>query len=582
MKKRNLSEDMKWNGWGNPEVEFDHSTRPKVWTWLANTLKLQPGARTERTVFDPSLFAESKISAEVQTGLEAIVGKDYVHVDVFNRYLRSVGKSFVDLSRARAGNIMAICDAVVLPDNHDQVVSILAFCSKNKVCVIPFGGGTNIVGSLDVETGKTRPVLSLDLRRMNRMLSLTEGANTALFQAGIKGPLVETSLKGRGFSLGHFPDSFEYSTLGGWIATRSAGMQSDAYGRIEDMVVSLKVATPTGTFWTKDFPASSMGPNIQSVFIGSEGQLGVITEALMKVHPTAITAEYRAYLFRTFAEGSAALKKCRMAGMKASMMRLQDEDETNLAFHLKEQKGKLSTLVEAPFKKYILLKGYTKPALLVIGFEGTKIQAASSRKEIETALKEFSALPLGTSIGNTWAKNKFDMPYIRDFIMDHGCVADVAETSAPWDKVDSLYNNVRKAMYDQYAKDGISGYLGCHVSHTYINGACLYFTFAYPSPVRGDLSWYYKYKRLITDVIVASGGTASHHHAVGVEHRPWLEKETSPIGLEMLAKIKQTLDPENLMNPGKFFAGKSVEAPEAPAPVSVSVSARTEPFQAEL
>ena len=545
--------DMKWNGWGNPAVEFNDATRPKLWTWIRSTLRVNPARRVPREDFNPEGFKPSKVSSLNLSDLRKLLGEDFVLTDPQQRFLRSTGKSFVDLHRSRLGNFKEICDAVVLPENHEQVVALLEYCSQNNLTVIPFGGGTNIVGALDVRTEKARPVIALDMKRMNKLLHLNTEASTALFQAGIKGPLIESALKARGYSLGHFPDSFEYSALGGWIATRSAGMQSDAYGRIEDMVVSLKVATPTGTFWTKDFPASSVGPNVQAIFVGSEGQLGVITEALMKVHQVAPVQEYRAYLFRTFFEGSQALKQCRLSGVKTALMRLQDEDETNLAFHLKEGKSKLKSIIEAPLKKYMLWQGYTRPALMVIGFEGTKPQADTCRGEIEEILRAHGSFALGTSIGNTWAKNKFDMPYIRDFIMDHACVADVAETSAPWDKVDSLYASVRKAVYDQYAKDGISGYLGCHISHTYINGACLYFTFAYPSPEWKDEAWYYKYKRLITDTIVASGGTASHHHAVGVEHQPWMEKETSQVGRQVLQSVKNTLDPKNLMNPGKFF-----------------------------
>lgn len=547
---------MKWNGWGNPEVEFDSATRPKLWSYLTATLGIKKDVKTERNSFDEGLFGPTKLSLELIQGLKSLVGEENLLTDPLSRYLRSTGKSFMDLHRARFGAYKDICDAVILPENHDQVVSILSYCAKVNITVTPFGGGTNIVGALDVRTEKLRPVLALDMKRMNKLLSLNKEGSSALFQAGIKGPLIESILKAQGYSLGHFPDSFEYSTLGGWIATRSAGMQSDAYGRIEDMVVSLKVATPTGTFWTKDFPASSMGPNIQGLFIGSEGQLGVITEALMKVHKVSKVLEYRAYLFKDFVQGSKALQKCRLGGIKASLMRLQDEDETNLAFHLKPGKSKLASFIEAPVKKYILMKGFTKPALMVIGFEGTKVQADGMRKEVETVFKEFSAYALGTSIGNTWAKNKYDMPYIRDFIMDYGCVVDVAETSAAWDKVDSLYANVKDAIAKQYKADGISGYLGCHISHTYVNGACLYFTFAFPSPVPTDSAWYYKYKRLITDVIIASGGTASHHHAVGIEHEPWLKEECAPIALELLGTIKKAVDPQNLMNPGKFFGNK--------------------------
>jgi alkyldihydroxyacetonephosphate synthase len=408
------------------------------------------------------------------------------------------------------------------------------------------------------------------MRNMDRLIAIDRESRTATIQAGALGPKLEADLARHGHSLGHFPDSFEYSTLGGWLATRSAGMQSDAYGKIEDMVVSLKIVTPSGTINTKPVPASSAGPDLNRIMIGSEGILGVITEATMRIHKTPAVKHYCGYLFKTFAEGVRGIQECLDRGFAPSMIRLQDSGESELAFHMRAPRRGIEGWLQNRVKGWLKSRGYIEPCILIVGFEGADASLMATRRHAHKILKSHGGFSLGTSVGDTWSKDKFNIPYLRDYIMDFGCMADVAETSTLWSNVLPLYTATVAAVQERFRQDDGTGFIGCHISHTYKTGACLYFTFAARQPEGKELEHYYSYKRLVTDTIMRMGGTLSHHHAVGVEHRPWMKLETSPAGLQALRALKSSLDPQGVLNPGKLLPELESQLP----PVGCSSVAR--------
>src|SRR4051812_38427024 len=296
---------MKWHGWGDPNITFPMADKPTLWPWIVNKLGIVDGATatTLPVALESVVMAATRTSPRMLETLRGILGPEQIALDAHERLLHSYGKSFPDLFRVRNGIVTRAPDAVLFPDSHDQVQALVLLAHQHNFCLIPFGGGTNIVGGINPDPDNPRPVLTLSLRNMNGLISLDPQSRTAIIQAGALGPKLEADLGRQGHSLGHFPDSFEYSTLGGWLATRSAGMQSDAYGRIEDMVVSIRMATPAGTIVTKAVPASSAGPDLNRFMIGSEGILGVITEATMRVHRAPAAKDYRGFLFRNFADG---------------------------------------------------------------------------------------------------------------------------------------------------------------------------------------------------------------------------------------------------------------------------------------
>jgi alkyldihydroxyacetonephosphate synthase len=364
---------------------------------------------------------------------------------------------------------------------------------------------------------------------------------------------LERDLGQLGFSLGHFPDSFEYSTVGGWIATRSAGMQSDAYGKIEDMVVALKMATPVGSMVTRPAPASSAGPDLNRVIAGSEGTLGIITECTMRVHKTPEAKDYRGFLFPSFREGFAAIQECVASGRRPSLIRLQDEFETELAFNMKSPKKGFAAFAQAQVKKVLKARGYARPAIMIVGVEGDADFARRRGREVRSILKKHRGFDLGRGVGETWSKDKFNLPYLRDYVMDRACMVDVAETATLWSNVLPLHAAVTAKVKEKFAAEGTPGFIGCHISHTYGPGACLYFTYACRQKQGAELEQYYSFKRFITELFVRNGAALSHHHAVGTEHRPWLEGEVSKAGLLALKGLKGALDPEGLLNPGKLI-----------------------------
>jgi alkyldihydroxyacetonephosphate synthase len=545
---------MKWWGWGDPKLTFPMADKPILWPWIVKKLGITSDSPMALPVNLSSIqLAPSRASAELLAELHHILRPEQITLDPLERLLHSYGKSFPDLFRVRNGVVKRAPDAVLLPESHEQAEALVKLAHQHNFCLIPFGGGTNIVGGINPQADDSRPMMTLSLRNMNRLISLDTESRTATIQAGALGPKLEADLAEQGYSLGHYPDSFEYSTLGGWLATRSAGMQSDAYGKIEDMVVSIKMVTPSGTIITKAVPASSTGPDLNRIMVGSEGILGVITEATMRVHKIPVLKDYRGYLFKNFEDGVRGIQECLERGFVPSMVRFQDSGESELAFNMKAPKHGLERWVQSLVKRWLKSRGYTEPCILIVGFEGEEESIRATRRFASEILKRHGGFSLGKSVGDTWSRDKFNIPYLRDYVMDYGCMADVAETSTIWSNVLPLYAGTIEAVKERFGQDDGTGYIGCHISHTYQTGACLYFTFAARQPKGKEIEHYYEYKRLVTDTIMRLGGTLSHHHAVGIEHRPWMEQEVSPAGLQALHALKNSLDPKHVLNPGKLL-----------------------------
>lgn len=543
----------KWWGWGDPKLSFPMGDKPLLWPWIRQKLGMSVERVTLPVGREQVAVPAPNVNLRFVQALRETLKSEQLSTDDTDRLNRSFGKSYPNLWHARQGFVPQAPDLVVWPNGHDDVVKIIELANAHGVCVVPFGGGTNIVGGVDPRDDRDRMVVCLDMRRMNRLLALDPYSMTAVIEAGALGPKLEKDLEDKGFSLGHYPDSFEYSTLGGWVATRSAGMQSDEYGKIEDMVVALKMVTPAGTIVTRTVPASSSGPDLNRMMCGSEGVLGVITEATMRVHRAPEVKDYRGFLFPSFAEGAAAAHECVQRGFAPSLIRIQDAGETELAFHMKAPKKGLGGLVQKPIKAYLKAKGYTSPCIMVVGFEGYADAIRSTRDAALKIMKKHRGFPLGASVGKTWSKDKYNIPYLRDYVMDYGVMCDVAETATTWRNLVPLHTATVKALKEKFAGEWGHGYVGCHISHTYKTGACLYFTYAAKQLEGKELEQYYGYKKMVTDVFMQNGATLTHHHAVGYEHRPWMEQEIGATGVETLRALKAKLDPNGILNPGKLI-----------------------------
>jgi alkyldihydroxyacetonephosphate synthase len=548
---------MKFSGWGAPDKTFVTEDKPKLWPFIRETLGMDPEHRSTPVDWDTIPVAAPRIDERFSAALKGIVGETNIFADRQVRLRHAMGKSYRDLLRARTGQLGRIPDLVVTPGSHEEVEALLRAADEHGVKVIPFGGGTNIVGGVEVSPAVEGPAITVSLRRMKRLLSIDAESLTATMEAGMLGPEIEDALNRAGYSLGHFPDSFEFSTLGGWLATRSAGMQSDLYGKIEDMVVALKMATPQGTIATANVPKAAAGPDLNQIVVGSEGVLGIITEATMQIHRLA-GREYRGILFPDFRSGAEFMRTCVQERYGASTVRLSNDQETALGFAMKKTSTPFQGFVQRAFKLHLTKVRRFKmegACLLIAGLEGSAREIGQKRRPLLALARKFGGVDLGTSVGDRWFAGKYDYPYLRDAVMDHGCMADVTETAVPWSQVVPIHEKVKAAMHAHLRRGASPGYVGCHISHSYPSGACLYFTFGTAQQKGDELGQYLRAKKTIVDVLVEAGAALSHHHAIGYEHLPWMERYLGPCGIKVLAGLKAALDPRDTCNPGKLIPG---------------------------
>jgi alkyldihydroxyacetonephosphate synthase len=551
---------MKWWGWGDEEVGFNTSAHPGLWPYAKAVL----GVEEEHLDTPPVSFEavqlrdaihHDRFLAELRLWMRA----DQICDSRYERVVHTYGKGLRDLFRMRRGMAEGAPDLVLYPENEHDVLMTIRAAMDHDVVVVPFGGGSNIAGCLE-RADTRRMVVSLDMRRMRRVLAVDTESCTASIEAGVFGPDLEEQLQGYGLTLGHFPDSFLHSTLGGWIATRSAGMQSDKYGKIEDMVIALRMVTPVGVLATRIVPKSSNGIDVNHLCIGSEGTLGVITEATMRVHPRAELRRTHGYLFLDFESGIEAIHECVRKECVPSMVRLNDPDKTALSLAFKPPSSRLSQAVSGVMKSYLRVKGFdfTRACLMLTTFEGSKANLARQHNQVGAIYRRFGAVDLGAGSGKSFESTKYDFPHIRDFLMDRGITSDVSETSTVWSNIIPLYRASTAALRGailNVGSDGESGvepWVGCHISHTYQSGASLYLTFACRQQAGREMNQYLRAKRAVQQSFIDHRATLSHHHAVGTEHLPWLTDDISHVGVMAVAAIKAGLDPGNVMNPGRL------------------------------
>jgi alkyldihydroxyacetonephosphate synthase len=399
-------------------------------------------------------------------------------------------------------------------------------------------------------------VISVDLERMDAVLAVEPTSRLARVQAGVYGPRLEEQLNAQGYTFGHYPDSFTHSTLGGWIATRSSGMQSDRYGDIADSTRGLRVVTPAGLLVTRPVPATSTGPSVREMVLGSEGRLGIICEATVQVRCLPPERTILGYLFPNWAESLAAMRDIAASEAAPSVTRVADANETAFSFATKKGGGRLDALQSKALKLFLeRRKRYDVEDMCLgfIGYEGPEGHVKAQRKAVGRIVAKHGGLCIGSSPGKLYDQKKFDTPYIRDYLLDRGVLADVSETAAPWAELGLLHAAVTAAARGAFADLGVQGYVMCHLSHSYHAGACLYFTFAItPSGTRDGLEEYGVVKSAIQQAFVDNGGTLSHHHAVGTEHAEWLEQDISAPGVGMLRALFDGTDPGANLNPGKI------------------------------
>lgn len=548
---------MKWWGWGDEHVTFTHTDKPALAPFVRANLGVDLDAPpTPPPPFESLNIPPSRLDQQLRGRLEAALDPARVLDGDLDRVVHAFGKSLRDLVRVRRGDLARIPDVVVEPETEDEVVAVLLAALDHDAVVIPFGGGTNIVGSLEALADEQRTVVSVDLRRMNRVLEIDEVSQLARIQAGALGPDLEAQLNARGYTLGHFPDSFTHSTLGGWIATRSSGMQSDKYGDIADLTRAVRVVTPHGVLATRPVPSTSTGPSVREMVLGSEGRLGIITEATVHVHRVPEVRTILGYFFPNWRAALDAMRDIAASDASPSVTRVSDARETQFSLATKKAPTIVDKVQSAALKAYLRKRrGYVldQACLSFIGYEGSPEHVKAQRRLVGRIVSRHNGVCVGSGPGELYDQKKFDTPYIRDFLLDRGVYADVSETAAPWAVLPQLYDAVVAEADKAFASIGVRGWIMCHLSHSYHAGACLYFTFAFkPSTSSDGLAQYDTVKRAIQQAFVDNGATLSHHHAVGIEHASWLAEDLSSAGAQMIRTLFGAVDPGRNLNPGKI------------------------------
>jgi alkyldihydroxyacetonephosphate synthase len=534
--------DSKWWGWGDPDVS------PELDGEAVAVLRERIG-ELEPWPLAADLGGFSLPPAEpLPPALTDAVGAEAIFSSDEDRLRHASGRGYADLARMRGGRLEAAPDAVVMPADTDALRRALDVCAAEGIAVVPFGGGTSVVGGVEPLRGNHPRLISLDLGAL-RDVELDRRSLTARLGAGLRGPEAEAALNRQGVTLGHFPQSFEYATVGGFAATRSAGQASSGYGRFDAVVSSVRLVAPAGDLKTLDTPHTAAGPALRQLVIGSEGALGVIPDVTVRVRKAPAVRRYEAWMAESFNAGAEIVRALAQGSGLPDVIRVSDEEETQGSLALSGPRGAAARA----FDTYLGVRRRRGGALMIVGLEGEEESVARRRALAVRALRSGGAAYLGQAAGRSWAHGRYQGPYLRDTLMEMGAMVETLETAHTWSRLGELHALVGAAIRDSLAAQGTPGLVFCHLSHAYPDGASLYFTFIARSRHGAELEQWARVKRAASEAIVACGATITHHHGVGRDHAPYMEAEVGGTGLDVLRAVKQQLDPTGIMNPEKLL-----------------------------
>ena len=525
----------RWNGYGEETISYPLSNSVKAYFARILGQSRRPQDVDRKTIHIAPAYSFSQPHPLLQ-------------FDDDIRLRHALGQSFPDLASKRFGSFQRFPDAVAFPESDQDVTELLAWARKAGAQVIPYGGGTSVVGGVNPSRREDddRPVLTISLSRLNELQNLDSTSQLATFGAGVIGPYVESQLRAYGFTLGHYPQSFEFSSLGGWIATRSSGQQSLGYGRIEALFAGGKIETPSGRIVLPALPASAAGPDLRQLILGSEGRFGIITEATVRVRPVPKFEAFYGVMFSDWLTGIEAVRQAIQADIPLSMMRLSNPTETETFLNLPAHQNQVELL-----RTLLKWRNFTpENCLLLFGVSGDHVATRVARREMMDIARHHRGLWLTELVGRQWAKGRFRTAYLRDALWEYGYAVDTLETAVPW-------NMVHKAS--QAILDALTGAVQpllpmAHLSHVYRDGASLYFTFLFRigDTLDETMARWRTLKEAGSRAVLSVGGTISHQHGVGVDHLSYLAQEKSELGIQMLKEVQKSLDPAGVMNPGKL------------------------------
>jgi alkyldihydroxyacetonephosphate synthase len=528
----------RWNGWGREDYHYE--LPPTAYDYLVSLVGTgctSPDAALEEVV---GQVPASRCPSHV-----------LVSTDPEDRLRHACGQSVPDWVALRFGKIRAFPDGVAHPASKEDVAALLAYARTTGTRLIPYGGGSSVVGHINPPQDGP-PVVTIDLTGMDRLLDLDKDSWLATIGAGAAGPHIEEQLSRHGYRLGHYPQSWEFSTLGGWIATRSSGQQSYYYGRIEELFAGGHVETFSGPMDLPPFPASAAGPDLRHLILGSEGRLGIITEAVVRVRPLPQEEKFFGVFFPSWEQGKQAMQQAAQASLPLSNMRLSNPMETETTLQLS---GK-ETLVTLAHTGLSLIGYGDSRCLLIYGVTGSSSEAARGRRAAGSLFRRHGGFMPFELIGRMWEKSRFTSPYLRNTLWEKGYVLDTFETALPWREVEAYAADALTRVRSASESAGVPILIFAHLSHVYRDGASIYITYLFPrqETANANLEHWRKCKTESADVIVEHGGTISHQHGVGEDHAPYLAAEKGPVGMEILGDLCRSMDPQKLLNPGKLIA----------------------------
>ncbi len=525
--------------------------KPEAEALLRRMLGMAELPHLPPAIFEPERLRASRLGDDVLRALAARFGGEGFTADPTVRAMTSLGQSYPDQLARRAGTVDDPVDAVVRPDNEEDALALLELAKERGFCVMAAGGGTNVTGGF--ATGDRRPRVAADMRRMKRLLRVNETDLVAEAEAGISLPDLEAELGVRGFTLGHFPQSFHGATLGGSLSAHGSGQRSNGYGRIAEMMLGATLATPQGRWTTEMQRHAASGPWLGGLIAGSEGLFGLITSVRFRIHRKPQRIDDRGWLLPSFDVATEAARTLVQSGAGLSMIRISDESETEF---LGQFRLAMKGLIDPPLIERLLLgikRAAANPALVIAGFEGEGGRHAEAVIEAERVFKRAGGVSLGSRPGTSWRKGRYELPYLRESLMRRGVGVDTFETVVAWTKLGVVHHAMLAALHDVIGgtlKPGKgNGKVLCHLSHSYPEGACLYFTALFPQ-AQDRLAQWQAIKSAVMETLKRQGAAASHHHGVGADHAELVRAEKGPIGVEALRALKMALDPDGIMVSG--------------------------------
>jgi alkyldihydroxyacetonephosphate synthase len=536
----------RWNGWAD---ESRHPTLPPGALRLIEA-ELGPGHPT------PDAALADAVAAAPASRLQP---NPLVSLDPEDRVRHATGQSLPDWIVLRSGRLRSIPDGVGRPATNDDVRELLAWAASSGARVVPYGGGTSVVGGIGGGGGDSpqtprHPILTIALERLAGLRTLDERSGLATFGAGTTGPDLEEALRPHGLTLGHFPQSFERSTLGGWVVTRSAGQQSLGFGRIEALFAGGRVEAPAGSLELPPHPASAAGPDLRQLVLGSEGRLGVLTEATVRVVARPASEAFPAWFLPDWSHAIEAARAVGRSGLPLSMIRVLTPLETATLLALAGESRSMRLL-----RRYLgLRKVGPQPSLLLVGASGTNRLVEVAIREVGPILRHEGGVAVGGSIGMRWIANRFRSADLRDALWDAGYALDTLETAIDWTRLPDLAASVERALRGGLDDLGEHVIAFSHLSHVYPSGSSLYTTYVFRSTADPDetLARWRRLKGAASRAIVEAGGTISHQHGVGRDHAAYLAAEKGELGMAVLADAAHRFDPDGIMNLGVLLEGE--------------------------